>query len=105
LPKRAIVFSGIGNPQRLIFSLQDQGIEVVSHRFFSDHYNYSSKTIEELCRWKACFSGLPVLTTLKDYVKLGAWVNADFNPMWLSLDLEFEKSDQFWKKINSLVKS
>lgn len=70
--KRVFAFAGIGHPFKFYQTLQEQGFEVVKTRDFPDHYAYSDDDIEKLLE-EAALDGLSLVTTEKDYVKLGKW--------------------------------
>jgi tetraacyldisaccharide 4'-kinase len=108
LPKEAIAFCGIGNPERFRKSLLDAGVAVKAFTTFSDHMNYSTQNIRSLIQWKGKYGSLPMLTTLKDYVKLHPFIGslggvAGFEPLWVNLSLRFlENESTLWKETDRL---
>jgi tetraacyldisaccharide-1-P 4'-kinase len=69
-PLRAVVFSGIGNPEAFRATVETLGIDVVAFRVFPDHWHYSEADLTELTALATENSAGLLLTTLKDLVKL-----------------------------------
>lgn len=64
-------FAGIARPQRFFKSLELKlGRPAEKTWVYSDHHSYTEKSFEEIMKWKAANSSLPVFTTEKDMVKL-----------------------------------
>lgn len=113
LPKKALAFCGIGNPSRFRKSLEAAGVAVVGFKNYRDHAAYDAKVARELVGWKNAQreSGLPLLTTLKDYVKLATLIESQggvpgFEPMWVNLELCFaENEGYFWKTVSESLGS
>jgi tetraacyldisaccharide 4'-kinase len=73
LPKRALLFCGVGNPERVAASVRAAGCDIKATRALPDHADYSAAQLEGLRRWAQAQDSagtLPMLTTLKDAVKL-----------------------------------
>jgi len=66
---RAVVFCGIGNPQRFRHDLERRGIEVVRFRAFRDHHDYSGRDLSELAEI-ARKADAALITTEKDMARL-----------------------------------
>ncbi len=64
-PKQVLLVTAIARPERVVSSLESLGVEVVEHRVFPDHYCYRALDVARLCAQR-----LPVVTTMKDVVKL-----------------------------------
>lgn len=73
--RRVLAFAGIGHPEKFYRTLAEQGFEVVQTRNFPDHHAYTAADIEDLRR-AAAASGLVLMTTEKDMVKLGVLAGA-----------------------------
>jgi tetraacyldisaccharide 4'-kinase len=110
LPGEALVFCGIGNPDRVRRGLEERGTRVVALKTFADHAAYDAAGARGLARWKqesenARGRPLPLLTTLKDFVKLGSFVEsqggvAGFEPLWIDIKLELtENENALWNAI------
>ncbi len=69
-PRRAVVFSGIGNPDAFRSTVATLGIEIAVFRPFPDHWHYSEADLIELTALAEEHSANLLLTTLKDLVKL-----------------------------------
>lgn len=66
--QRVLAFAGIGRPEKLFRSLTALGAELAETIRFADHHPY---TTEELNALKTRANGLPLVTTEKDYVRIG----------------------------------
>ncbi len=79
--KRAFLFAGIGRPGAFAATVRGMGVNVVGHRWFSDHHRYRRRELDRLLG----SSGLPacdvVLTTEKDAVKLAPLVEPTATPI------------------------
>jgi len=64
-----LVACGIGNPRAFVRTVETLGARAKKTRFYRDHHRYAARDVEELGR-----SGLPVVVTEKDAVKL--------EPLW-----------------------
>lgn len=108
LPKEARAFCGIGNPERFRKTLEQAGVKVTGFKVFPDHVNYTEQKIQELKTWanpNPQNQSSPLLTTLKDYVKLEPWVKSQgkasgFDPRWVLIKLEITKNEPlFWEPL------
>lgn len=68
--RRAVVFSGIGNPDAFRAAVATLGVDIVGFRAFPDHWHYSEADLTELAGLAEEHSADLLLTTLKDLVKL-----------------------------------
>ena len=108
LPERILAFCGIGNPERFEHALAKAGSVVHGYRFFGDHQVYTSDMIRELVAWQRKL-GYPLVTTLKDYVKIKQYVEsqggiAGFEPYWVEIELQLVENETFfWNKIDEVV--
>jgi len=66
--KKAIVFSGIANDDSFLKMIKEEGIEIISNKKFSDHYEYKDEDIEYLS--SQIKAGMIFITTEKDFVKV-----------------------------------
>lgn len=111
LPFEALAFCGLGNPERFKTALTNSGVKIQSFKTFQDHTHYDDQRVREIVAWSRERSGLPILTTLKDYVKLGHYVEsqggiAGFEPLWVPIELEFlENQNVLWKAIDEILAS
>ena len=110
LPSEALVFCGLGNPTRFRRALTQAGIHVLGFKAFGDHAHYGEHEVKNLVAWSRKFdSTVPLLTTLKDYVKLGAYIEsqggiAGFEPVWVPVELEFLENEQLlWQAVDEVL--
>ena len=79
--KRAFLFAGIGRPGAFAATVRGMGVNVIGHRWFTDHHRYRRREMKRLL----CASRLPacdvVLTTEKDAVKLAPLVDRTATPI------------------------
>lgn len=115
LPREALAFCGLGNGDRFRRALIAEGVHVTGFRAFRDHMRYGESEARGLLRWQAeqnAATGrqLPLLTTLKDYVKLSPYVESQggisgFEPLWTRLRLEFlENENVLWQAVEGVFK-
>jgi 3-deoxy-D-manno-octulosonic-acid transferase len=97
--KRAFAFSGIGNPDSFVRSLDDLGIDVVGSLPFPDHHRYTLNNWWQIAA-AARNSGADVtITTQKDLVNLSAKAPQEMRTgaprlHVLDVDLEIDDADQ-----------
>ena len=68
--KRALAFSGIGNPESFGNSLKQQKLNVLKHRIFPDHFIYRTKDILSLMEEAGNLGVDFMITTEKDSVRI-----------------------------------
>ncbi|MBI3555757.1 MAG: tetraacyldisaccharide 4'-kinase [Deltaproteobacteria bacterium] len=112
LPREALAFCGIGNPGRFRKTLVDAGVSIAGFRTFRDHASYGEHEVRELVRWRERTGAkLPLLTTLKDYVKLAHFTESQggmggFEPGWVELSLSFIENEKLlWDAVHGAVDS
>jgi tetraacyldisaccharide 4'-kinase len=70
--KNVMAFSGIGSPNSFERTLAGLGVQLIDHKRFPDHHWYSQSDVRDLLdRSKELHPDI-VVTTEKDYVRLGA---------------------------------
>ncbi len=89
--KKVVAFAGIGNPNKFFNSLKSEGVKLEKTFNFPDHYQYKKSDFEDLIQ-KA--NGLPIFTTMKDFVKIPAELKKYFNV--LDIDLDIKNSEKFF---------
>jgi tetraacyldisaccharide 4'-kinase len=70
------MFCGIGRPQNLLLQLRTAGIDPVAEAFFRDHHAYTEKDIHDLLQLRQRSEGDGFVTTEKDAVNLGGYLDA-----------------------------
>lgn len=89
--QRALVFSGIGNPQAFFDDVKAAGIDLVEEIQFADHFPYSARDMEEIRKVMKEQSIQVAFTTEKDAVKIAEWVRAE-DPIWvMSVELKISQ--------------
>ncbi|MGN0929053.1 MAG: tetraacyldisaccharide 4'-kinase [Alphaproteobacteria bacterium] len=88
--REVIAFAGIGKPQKFYKTLTDNKIKIVDKIDFPDHYAYSDKDIEML-KQLSKVKKLPILTTMKDYVKIPNNDKKNFTPIDIEVKFDNEK--------------
>ena len=64
-----LVFSGIGNHASFILMLKNEGLNIINHLEFPDHYQYTVSDINKIVK-KAKNLNCKIITTEKDYLRL-----------------------------------
>ena len=98
--KKVIAFAGIGNPQNFFNLLKDNKIDIVEEIKFPDHHKYSEHTLKNLIN-KAKESNTTLLTTEKDYFRIGE--NYQKNINFLKIEVEIENRNQFIDEIKKAI--
>jgi len=76
IPERPVVFCGIARPQNFLLQLRTAGIDPVAEAFFRDHHSYTEKDVRELLQLRQRSEGGGFVTTEKDAVNLGGYLDA-----------------------------
>ena len=95
---KAVAFSGIAHNEDFLKMLRDMDIEVVEFHPFPDHHPYREKELKPLLE-----RGLPVITTLKDMVRLlptGLKLN---NFYYLDIEVKLSREAEFLSAIRRLI--
>jgi tetraacyldisaccharide 4'-kinase len=74
MPPRCMLLTGIARPERVLATVQAEGTQVLDHRVFADHHDYTKAEVASVIA-AAVRQGVPILTTAKDAVKLHAFVD------------------------------
>jgi tetraacyldisaccharide 4'-kinase len=76
VPARPVVFCGIARPQNFVLQLRAANIEPVAEAFYRDHHAYGEKEVRELLELKQRSEAGGFVTTEKDAVNLGGYLDA-----------------------------
>ena len=76
VPPRPIVFCGIARPQNFLLQLRAAGVEPVAEAFFRDHHSYTENDIHDLLQLRQRSEAGGFVTTEKDAVNLGGYLDA-----------------------------
>ncbi|MFN3477065.1 MAG: tetraacyldisaccharide 4'-kinase, partial [Candidatus Methylomirabilales bacterium] len=91
--KKALAFSGIGNPSSFEAHLRRLGVEVLEHRVFPDHHRYRLQELRILAETAKKKGAEVLLTTEKDMVRIPPWPSAI--PLFaLRIELEVIEGEQ-----------
>jgi tetraacyldisaccharide 4'-kinase len=86
---RVLAFAGIGDPRRFFRTLRGSGVDVVAEQAFADHHPFSDREIETLAA-AARRDGLTLVTTEKDFARLGKERAPDVVPFAVTLRFDDE---------------
>jgi tetraacyldisaccharide 4'-kinase len=75
-PQRPVVFCGIARPKNFLLQLRAAGIDPIAEAFFRDHHAYTEKDVRDLLRLKEQSEAAGFVTTEKDAVNLGGYLEA-----------------------------
>ncbi len=76
VPERPVVFCGIARPQNFLLQLRTAGIDPAAQAFFRDHHAYTEKDVRELLELRQRSEAGGFVTTEKDAVNLGGFLEA-----------------------------
>jgi tetraacyldisaccharide 4'-kinase len=76
VPTQPVVFCGIARPQNFLLQLRAAGVDPVAEAFFRDHHAYTEKDIHDLLQLKQQSEADGFVTTEKDAVNLGGYLDA-----------------------------
>ena len=90
---RVVAFCGIGRPEQFFAGLEARGMKVVCKREFADHHRYSDRDVEGLLESARRAGAAALITTEKDYVRLGG-LRAAFGDQLRTAELAIEFDDE-----------
>jgi tetraacyldisaccharide 4'-kinase len=103
--KKALAFSGIGNPISFEKSLESLKLEVLKHHKFPDHFLYQEKDILNLEKEAQKLGADFLITTEKDSVRIPMMKDLQIPIYVLKIDLVITKGEEiFLEKIEGSVK-
>ena len=106
--KNIYAFCGIGNPDAFMNNLKNLGLNVVGHKIYNDHHNYSENDITDIYEEARYMDADVVLSTEKDWVKTALLVKpqSDIIFAYLALKLRFiEGGDELKQLVDRTVNS
>jgi tetraacyldisaccharide 4'-kinase len=89
IPPRPVVFCGIARPQNFLVQLRAAGIDPIAEAFFRDHHAYTEKDIRDLLQLRRQSEAGGFVTTEKDAVNLGGYLDALAPLAVVPLKMEF----------------
>ncbi|MGB2770164.1 MAG: tetraacyldisaccharide 4'-kinase, partial [Candidatus Zixiibacteriota bacterium] len=102
--KKALAFSGIGNPLSFENTLTQLRIRILRHRKFSDHFPYGKKDLLELSQEAESLGVDLIITTEKDSVRIPL-INEPKIPIYmLKIDLKVTDGEEMlFKQVEGKV--
>ena len=99
--KKIFAFCGIGNPNAFLNNLEKLGLDVVGHKIYNDHHEYTAENISDIYEEAKYLDADIVLSTEKDWVKTALLVaqKDDIVFAYLALQLKFAEGAEEMKKL------
>jgi tetraacyldisaccharide 4'-kinase len=94
VPARPVAFCGIARPQNFLLQLQAAGIDPAAEAFFRDHHRYTEKDVRDLLRLRERSEAGGFVTTEKDAVNLGGFLDALAPLAVVSVTMELADPDR-----------
>lgn len=88
--KKALIFSGIGNPENFKKSIENLNIIVSEEIAYKDHYKFNKKDLKEIEERVKELNIEIVVTTEKDFVKIEKICSSEFMKKLYLLKIEFK---------------
>lgn len=94
--RNLLAFAGIGNPNNFFSILENNNLKISRKIFFPDHYDYSTKELNDIVEY-SIKNNLKIVTTEKDYFRIR---NHNISQIqYLNVKFEIKEKDKFEKKI------
>lgn len=95
--QKVLSLSALANNNNFIKLLNENGINIASSIFYSDHYNYKEKDIHKIINKCKSLDIYNILTTEKDYVKIKQFLNliSESKINILVCELELKPNNEF----------
>jgi tetraacyldisaccharide 4'-kinase len=102
--QKLFAFCGIGNPAAFVADLRGWGFQIVGHKFFPDHYRYTSGDIHEIEAEARVAGAGGLICTEKDRFNCPCGSAAmDF---WVcAISLRVEREQDFWRTMMATIAS
>jgi len=97
LSQNYIAFSGIGNPNTFLKTLEKNNFKILKSINFPDHYNYSNQDIADIKR-KAKNLKTKIITTEKDYNRIDKSNSEDID--FLKIELKIRNQEELINFLN-----
>jgi tetraacyldisaccharide 4'-kinase len=94
---KAYIFSGIANPSYFKALITSNGAEIINFMEFNDHHVYTQSDIDKI---NLAASGLRIITTEKDMVKLRQLKSTDDIS---ALKIEFSVEEEFYDNLFKII--
>ncbi len=96
--KRIYALSAIGNPESFAFTLKELDADLIRHRVFSDHHNYTQAEIDDVTSEAQSLGAEAIIVTQKDMVKIRKMNIKDVNILSLKIEIQITKGIDFFKE-------
>ncbi len=97
--RKVFGFCGLGNPESFRKSLAESGGEIIGFRAFRDHNIYDSVDIRRIVDEAEKSSAEYIITTLKDFVKIGNIWRGSMPLYYLEIMIELDRERDFFELI------
>lgn len=104
--KRIFAFCGIGNPDAYLKNLEKLELNIVGHKIFNDHHDYTNEDMSDIYEEAKYLNADVVLSTEKDWVKTALLVRQkdDIVFAYMALQLSFiDGADKLYNLIDDTV--
>ncbi len=102
--KKALLFSGLAKNRSFNHAMKESGVNVMDHLEFKDHYRYKNADILMINTSAKTVGADVILTTEKDWAKLGPGIKWALDLIVIGIQIEFEDPQQFECLLNSRLK-
>lgn len=99
--KKALLFSGLAKNSSFNRSMTESGVNVLDHLEFKDHYRYKDADVLMINTSAKRVGADVILTTEKDWAKLGPCIKWALDLIVIGIQIEFEDPQQFEFLLNS----
>jgi tetraacyldisaccharide 4'-kinase len=104
--KRIYALSAIGNPESFAFTLKGLDADLIKHRVFSDHHNYTQAEIDDVISEAQSLGAEAIIVTQKDMVKIRKMNIKDVNILSLKIEIQITKGiDYVQEAMDRVLKS
>ncbi|GAX59708.1 tetraacyldisaccharide 4'-kinase [Candidatus Scalindua japonica] len=104
--KRVYALSGIGNPESFTFTLKGLEADLIMHRVFRDHHNYTQSELDKVISDSQLLGADAIVVTQKDIVKIRKLEVKGANILSLKIEIQITKGIELYKEaIDRVVKN
>ena len=96
--KRIYALSAIGNPESFVFTLNKLEADLIRHRVFRDHHNFTQAEIDQVISEAQSLGAEAIVVTQKDMVKIRKMNIKDANILSLKIEIQITKGMELYKE-------
>lgn len=96
--KRIYGLSAIGNPESFTYTLKGLGADLIKHRKFHDHHNYTNEEIDDVISEAQSLGTDAIVVTQKDIVKMRKMNIKDANILSLKIEIKITKGIELYEE-------